>query len=76
MQSALQAHKMLYRNLGNSGLKISVISVGNFMNYKPENYQEDKKIIQTSINHGINYFDTSERYAEGLAEIQLGNIIK
>ena len=43
--SILQTGKMIYRNFGNSGLKISAISVGNMVNYKPETYEEDKKII-------------------------------
>jgi len=28
---------MIYRNLGNTGLKVSVISLGNMINYKIEN---------------------------------------
>lgn len=26
--------KMIYRNLGNTGLKVSIISLGNMINYK------------------------------------------
>jgi aryl-alcohol dehydrogenase-like predicted oxidoreductase len=26
--------KMIYRNLGNTGLKVSVLSLGNMINYK------------------------------------------
>lgn len=47
--SVLNMGKMLYRNLGNSGLKVSVISLGNMINYRPENYEEDKKIVATCL---------------------------
>jgi len=40
--AALQPAKMIYRNFGNSGLKLSVISVGTAINNKPNNYEQDK----------------------------------
>lgn len=74
--SRLNFGKMIYRKFGNSGLKVSVISLGNMINYRAENYEEDKKIVETCIKNGVNFFDTSEKYAEGDAESQLGKIIK
>lgn len=37
MKSGFNAEKMIYRNLGNTGLKVSVLSIGNMINFKPEN---------------------------------------
>lgn len=74
--SVLQTGKMVYRNFGNSGLKISAISVGNMINVRPDTYQEDKKIIEVCLKNGINHIDTAEIYAAGDAEIQLGKILK
>ena len=74
--SVLQVGKMIYRNFGNSGLKVSAISLGTMINYKPETYDEDKKIIETCLKNGVNFFDTAEMYAEGAAEKQLGKILK
>lgn len=74
--SALQTNNMIYRNFGNSGLKISAISIGNMINVRPDTYEEDKAIIQLCLQNGINSFDTAELYAAGDAEIQLGNILK
>ena len=33
--SVLNVGKMIYKNLGNSGLKVSAIALGNMINYKP-----------------------------------------
>jgi len=50
---------MVYRRFGHSGLKVSVISFGNMINYKEENYQEDENIIKLALESGINHFDTA-----------------
>ena len=74
--SVFQVGKMIYRNFGNSGLKTSVISLGNMINSKEENYAVDEEIIRVALANGINHFDTAEAYDAGKAEIQLGKIIK
>lgn len=63
----LQSKNMLYRNLGNSGLKVSAISLGNIVNFKQETYSEDKAIVAACLKHGINYFDTAALYSQGQA---------
>jgi aryl-alcohol dehydrogenase-like predicted oxidoreductase len=63
---------MQYTNLGKSGLKVSVISLGNMVNNKPENYEEDKNIVKRCLEAGINFFDTAEIYAMGESEKTLG----
>ena len=63
--SKLVPGKMIYNCYGNSGLKISAMSVGNMVNFKPETYEEDKKIVETALKNGINFFDTAEVYASG-----------
>lgn len=74
--TTLQPGKMIYRNFGNSGVKVSVLSMGNMINVRPDTYEEDKKIIEVCLKNGINHFDTAELYAAGEAEIQLGKILK
>jgi aryl-alcohol dehydrogenase-like predicted oxidoreductase len=59
-------HKnMEYRRLGNTGLKVSMLSFGNMLNYKPENADLDDSLILKCLENGINFFDTAERYADG-----------
>lgn len=74
--SILKPGKMIYRNFGNSGLKVSAISLGNMINFREEAFAQDEQIFKTALENGINHFDTAEAYAEGRAETQLGKILK
>ncbi len=74
--SIFNTNKMIYRSFGNSGLKISVISLGNMINLVEENYEVDESVFKTALQYGINHFDTAESYNFGQAEIQLGKILK
>lgn len=35
-----------------------------------------KEILQVAWDHGVNFFDTAEVYAEGASEIEMGNALK
>ncbi len=61
--------EVIYRMLGNTGLKVSAIGYG--LGYDPE-----PDIIARSLDLGINYFDTSLDYAQGESERTLGAAIK
>ncbi len=64
---------MRYRYLGNSGLKVSLIGYGNWVNSnKPEAYQNTKETIKLCYDAGVNFFDTAEIYGYGEAESQMG----
>lgn len=62
---------MEYRFLGNSGLKVSVISLGNWLNNQ-DNSEKAQKLMTDSVakawSLGINFFDTAEGYGFGIAE--------
>lgn len=62
-----QSVKMLYRYLGNSGLKVSVFSFGNWLNsYNDKDaYQVTRDCMKKCYELGINYFDTAESYGFG-----------
>lgn len=70
-------HNMIYRNLGNTGLKVSVLSFGSWVSF---DYQLDveaaKDLISTALTSGINFFDCAEVYAHGKAELILGQALK
>jgi aryl-alcohol dehydrogenase-like predicted oxidoreductase len=69
---------MEYRFLGDTGLLVSVIAFGSW--YTIGGQVKDSSVIQNCMEEawkcGINFFDTSESYAEGQAEIEMGNAIK
>ena len=60
---------MIYRYLGNSGLKVSVIGYGNWVNSNDASAQAFTTLcIKTSFEAGVNFFDTAEIYGNGEAE--------
>ncbi|CAD8114126.1 unnamed protein product [Paramecium primaurelia] len=68
---------MEYRRLGATGLKVSAISYGNWVNSDDQATQDrNTQIIQKAWELGINFFDTAEVYGEGKAEIHLGHALK
>ena len=71
------ANNMEYRYLGNSGLKVSVLSFGNWLNSnKQEDYEITRDAIKKCYESGVNFFDTAEIYGDGSAESQMGRAFK
>jgi aryl-alcohol dehydrogenase-like predicted oxidoreductase len=66
---------MEYRNLGKSGLKVSVISLG-AMTFSTKgwrsagtmDFEEIKKVVNYALDKGVNLFDTADIYAYGESE--------
>ena len=68
---------MHYRRLGRSGLKVSEISLGAWVTFGDQ-IPEDlaSKLLHSAYEAGINYFDNADSYANGQAEIVMGEAIK
>ena len=68
---------MEYRNLGKSGLKISCLSFGSWVTFVNQ-LTESTALTCMSIarDHGVNFFDNAEAYANGKSEILMGRIFK
>lgn len=68
---------MEYKNLGSTGLKVSLIGFGTgLITDAPEAYEDFKQTIQKAYESGINFIDTAEVYGYGTSEIALGKAIK
>lgn len=69
---------MDYRRLGQSGLKISALSLGGWITFGNSIKDEKlaKKIIHKAYDSGINFYDIADIYAMGESEKLMGSILK
>lgn len=68
---------MEYRRVGNSGLKVSALSLGSWLTIGDKLDQHTAgQIVDTAISNGINLFDVADGYANGAAEQHLGGLLK
>ena len=74
MTAKPDASKMEYRYLGPTGLRVSVVSWGNWVNNANDKLTVDS--VKFCLDHGINFFDTAEVYGLGAAETSLGKALK
>jgi aryl-alcohol dehydrogenase-like predicted oxidoreductase len=67
---------MKYRQLGNSDLNVSEISLGSWLTYAG-GLEEDKikDCTEKAFEVGINFFDTANIYGRGAAEEAWGKIL-
>jgi aryl-alcohol dehydrogenase-like predicted oxidoreductase len=61
--------KPVYRTLGRTGLKITVVSFGAMLTPEPE-------VMKIAFDNGVNYVDTARRYMGGKNEEIVGNALK
>ena len=68
---------MEFRNLGNSGLKVSEISYGNWLTHGSQ-VEEDAALacVRQALDEGITTFDTADVYANTKAETVLGKALQ
>ena len=70
--------EMIYRTLGNTGLKVSILGYGasplgnEFGEADPA---EGRRAVAYAIERGINYFDVAPYYGRTLAETRLGEAL-
>jgi len=70
---------MIYNRVGNSGLKLPVVSLGLWHNFGDTgNYENMQKMCYTAFDNGITHFDLANNYgpAYGSAERNFGKILK
>ncbi len=75
---------MEYRSLGNSGLKVSLHTMGT-MNFSGEGFfgmagslsiKDCQRLVDVAIDAGVNLFDTANVYTTGKSEEALGEVLK
>jgi len=68
---------MEYRKLGKWGLKVSELSLGSWLTFGNQlDVDSAKEAMKEAFKQGINFFDTAEAYASGMAEFIMGQVLK
>src|ERR1043165_3917455 len=70
---------MEYRTLGKTDLKTSVIGLGTMVHaghFGPMKDSESLAAIETALELGVNFIDTSDAYGAGYGESLLGKTLK
>jgi len=67
---------MHYRRLGQSGIKVSEISLGAWVTFGNQIDESTAiSLIKEAFDQGINFFDNADMYANGQAEIVMGKAV-
>jgi aryl-alcohol dehydrogenase-like predicted oxidoreductase len=66
---------MIYRTLGRTGEKVSVIGVGGFHIGSPAE-EEGIRIVRTAVDRGINFMDNCWDYHDGGSEERMGRALR
>lgn len=68
---------MHYRRLGHTGLKVSEISLGAWVTFGSQiDEQMAVELLHAAYDQGVNFFDNADIYANGQAEIFMGQAIQ
>ncbi|PIJ60563.1 alcohol dehydrogenase [Mesotoga sp. HF07.pep.5.2.highcov] len=68
---------MEYRKVGKSGLLVSELSLGSWLTFGAQlDIDNAREAMREAYRAGINFFDTAEAYASGMAESMMGEILK
>lgn len=68
---------MIYRRLGSSGLQVSALSFGAWVTFGSQvGDPVARDLLHAAYDAGVNFFDNAEGYADGQAEVVMGDILK
>jgi aryl-alcohol dehydrogenase-like predicted oxidoreductase len=67
---------MQYRQLGRTGLEVSLIGLGGFHIGLQKQEQESIQLIRTAIDRGITFMDNCWDYNKGVSEIRMGKALR
>jgi aryl-alcohol dehydrogenase-like predicted oxidoreductase len=71
--------RMKYKTLGKTGLNVSVIGLGTMVHaghFGPTKDDDSLGAIETALELGVNFIDTSDAYGAGYSETLLGKALK
>lgn len=68
---------MQYRRMGNTGLKLSSVSIGAWTTYGQTVSEKAtvRSILERALHAGVNFLDNADVYANGKAEVIMGEVL-
>lgn len=75
-QNATRSGDMIYRTLGRTNEKVSVIGLGGHHIGRQKDEQDSIKIIHSAIDRGINFMDNCWDYHDGGSEVRMGKALR
>jgi predicted aldo/keto reductase-like oxidoreductase len=67
---------VMYRTLGRTGEKVSIVGLGGYHIGSQTDEQESIRIIRAAIDNGINFLDNCWDYNAGQSEIRMGKALR
>lgn len=74
--AATKSQGMIYRTLGRSGERVSLLGLGGYHIGTHPSEQEDIRIVRTAIDHGVTFMDNCWDYNDGVSEIRMGKALR
>jgi predicted aldo/keto reductase-like oxidoreductase len=68
--------EMLYRTLGRTGEKVSLLGLGGFHLGIKDDEQESIRVVRTAIDNGVTFMDNCWDYHDGTSEIRMGKALR
>ena len=70
-------NEMLYRTLGSTGEKVSVIGLGGYhIGLQSADEEDSISLIRTAVDRGINFMDNCWDYNDGTSEVRMGKALR
>jgi predicted aldo/keto reductase-like oxidoreductase len=79
MEKALAAttsEGMIYRTMGRSGEKVSLLGLGGYHIGMQPTEQESIRLVRTAIDHGVTFMDNCWDYNDGASEVRMGKALQ
>lgn len=74
--AATTSQDMIYRTLGRSGEKVSLLGLGGYHIGIQPTEQESIRLIRTAIDRGVTFMDNCWDYNDGVSEIRMGKALQ
>ena len=74
--AATNSQGMIYRTLGRSGEKVSLLGLGGFHIGMQSSEQESIRIVRTAIDSGVTFMDNCWDYNNGVSEVRMGKALR